>query len=657
MRTFDALWIAYQADTAPTWRYEYKAVIDGQTYTGAEIWTFEKKGGLTTDALALGNCRIQTLTIDIVAKTGVAIAKNAQAEVFVRINGDDGPSTWYSLGVFFIDRRQTLHSKRIKLECLDRMAYADVPFLTDAEDLGDYPMLMTAAMTRIYTQLGTTLDARSTINAGYSIEYPNDMTMRQVLGQIASAHGGNFTITEDDKLRLVLPGYGTPVAAIDSGNAKRTLRMDNPTTFDSVAMVYTEEGAYLESGATTDHTLDVTNSWATQAICDAVAALIAGYTYTPCKAEKADLDPAIELGDTITIDGDSANIWTWAWDSRLFCDIECPSKADNDQSEFGFVGTLTQALSKKVSLGAPYFGASISRSQGLKIARSDGASEALFNSEVFAMRALEEGVMKDKLYFDPITGEYIFDGKLSATLIAALEAEFDVTISNITITNVLAAEKGYIAELTVDQLETSNKAQMYLANEGAGDTSDVDYIKIKDEYIEFITASTDGSAYEQATDRHGNLLYWRDASKDSVTTDVTAYPVRIFVYTEAVKLKIWFKEHDGLKVPFIELGSGSSLENPDRGKGFIFKDNTGLILRYVTQATGKEVEVQLGNEGFVDADMRRLKSAAIDRTAGTVKVLQEGKTTGDETEITFVEGSTSITYTWPDSFTTTISIV
>ena len=89
MRTMSALWQAYQADTSPSWGYEFKAVIDGQTYTAAEIfagWT--RKGGLTSKNLSLGNCIMQQFDIEVKAKQGVTVAKNAKVEPYVRINGD-----------------------------------------------------------------------------------------------------------------------------------------------------------------------------------------------------------------------------------------------------------------------------------------------------------------------------------------------------------------------------------------------------------------------------------------------------------------------------------------------------------------------------------------------------------------------------------------
>lgn len=73
------------------------------------------------------------------------------------------------------------------------------------------------------------------------------------------------------------------------------------------------------------------------------------------------------------------------------------------------------------------------------------------------------------------------------TRIKNLEAE--TVITNTIVTQSLYGERGTIAELTVDRLETSDKVRNYLN----GDTSDVNYIRIYDQNIHFITASTDGA--------------------------------------------------------------------------------------------------------------------------------------------------------------------
>ncbi len=51
---------------------------------------------------------------------------------------------------------------------------------------------------------------------------------------------------------------------------------------------------------------------------------------------------------------------------------------------------------------------------------------------------------------------------------------------------------------------------------------------------------------------------------------------------------------------------------------------------------------------------RRAESVVIDKTAGTITVLMEGLATPDV--INYVETATSMTFTWPDEFETTVTI-
>lgn len=167
----------------------------------------------------------------------------------------------------------------------------------------------------------------------------------------------------------------------------------------------------------------------------------------------------------------------------------------------------------------------------------------------------------------------------------------DTIFSETIVTETLYADKGYISELTVDQLDTSSKVANYLASS----TADVNYIKIYEQNIDFIEATTDGLSTEQATDRDGNLLYWVDNTNVGITTDVTDYPVTQYVYTEFTKLKIFFKNIGGVNVPVIQLGTGTGVG--DNGKAFLYKGTTGLDIEYTT-STGSLQTIRNGDNGI-----------------------------------------------------------
>lgn len=220
-------------------------------------------------------------------------------------------------------------------------------------------------------------------------------------------------------------------------------------------------------------------------------------------------------------------------------------------------------------------------------------SRAIIKSNQIALQAWTGSGWVNGLYFDTVTKQFVFDGTLTAEVINAIKAQIDVVISNTTITQVLSAETGYIAQLTVDRLLTEDKAQRYLNS----DTSDINYQKIQEQYHQWITASTDGLSEEQATDRNGALLYWTDNTHTGTTLSETDYPVMTYVYTENVKLEISFEVGENNE-PIITLGMGDGV-TASSAKAVIRKGTTGLELNYYKSNTGDVRQILLNDIGIV----------------------------------------------------------
>lgn len=70
-------------------------------------------------------------------------------------------------------------------------------------------MPQTEAAADIAQRMGVELDPRNRIAAGLMVEYPNDLTMREVLGYIAISNAGNWVMSGDGKL-LLAPLGGLP---------------------------------------------------------------------------------------------------------------------------------------------------------------------------------------------------------------------------------------------------------------------------------------------------------------------------------------------------------------------------------------------------------------------------------------------------------------
>lgn len=245
-----------------------------------------------------------------------------------------------------------------------------------------------------------------------------------------------------------------------------------------------------------------------------------------------------------------------------------------------------------------YNGIRISPEVGFEAVLSNKLARSYFAADKMAFQTGDgTGVnWYDKLYYvlDTAIGtaEMYFGGKLTVDAIEAIKAEIDFVVSNTIITQTLAAETGYIAQLTVDQVETSTKVKNYLNN----NTADVNYIKIFEQYIQFVTASTDGSDTEQVTDRNGSLLYWIDDDNKETTLEETDYPVMIYVYEELVKAEFAFESDGTNYVPKITLGTGDGVTG-NSAKAEIYKGQSGFELNYYKSNTGELRQIRLDNDG------------------------------------------------------------
>lgn len=178
-----------------TTEYEYQVDIDGTMYTMNQLESASLDQPLL-DSFSVGNaCSAEF----IVSYYFHPIPKRmAKVVPYIR---QKGATTWYQLGIFFVDTRQQT-GERIELTCYDSMMKADQQYLNES-DVGEFPRKQTAVVTEIAQRMGVAVDTRTSINPNYEVEYPNEDSMRTVLSNIAAANGGNWIITAEGKLLLV----------------------------------------------------------------------------------------------------------------------------------------------------------------------------------------------------------------------------------------------------------------------------------------------------------------------------------------------------------------------------------------------------------------------------------------------------------------------
>ena len=135
--------------------------------------------------------------LKLVFRKKAEIPRAAKIIPYALVNG-----VWEQLGVFYLDERSVKRTGIMTVIAYDSMLKADKVWVPD-QSL-EFPMPMDEAVDVIAELMGITVDSRTQVSHTYTIDYPaNDYTLRDVLKFIATANGGNWTITREDKLLLV----------------------------------------------------------------------------------------------------------------------------------------------------------------------------------------------------------------------------------------------------------------------------------------------------------------------------------------------------------------------------------------------------------------------------------------------------------------------
>ena len=602
------------------WRVSINGVVYGQDVIVKSIDDSDCEPVISRptflDTPTVGNCYAAQFTCVLLLASS-QIPRMATVIPSYRLRAGNQASEWITEGTFYLDIRAfDKESNTVSLTCYDDMLKTDGPegkTYAELTEFDEWPQPMEDVVDEICDLIGISLDARTTILSGngYMVGYPNDYTMREILGFIAAVHGGNFVISPQRALRLIrLTGSSDSVSSL--GEADLTLS-EAFSAWSQVVVYYADEDAY-EAGTDTGRLLEAEDPWAEQSTANGLLSIVNGVSYQPFSVSVAILDPALEIGDTLTLSvGASTTISVHIWSIEIDCDstsvvsVSAPGESAVDH-EYPYVSYSARQMRRMVKLGQPYYGVTISKKSGIEIKRSDGLSEALFNSDVFAMRALIDGVMKDRIYFDPVKGDYVFDGALGA------DAVF---------TDSLYAEQGDIAELTVDRLSTSRRVRLY----NLQNTGDDNFLEIQDNYLRLITGTVNYDPNdpttpltEQATNRYGQGLYWseipysinaqgypldEDGNQIYATTDVPTpgegetidqYKVMVYQYTELVKSELAFFNESGTYVPMLIMGAG---DNNGRTKGILHKAADGFDITFEDTA-GESLGLKMNSAGYMD---------------------------------------------------------
>jgi hypothetical protein len=441
----------------PDREFKVKVNVDGTEYDNSVIADFVIDNSVTSlDGFEVGTAIPSTLTITL--RTNYEIPPNAKMVPYLALSTSgltweqtdipwnemvvpwDGTGTaWLPLGEFYVDRREKINGVWT-FTCLDKLVFADVAYISTL----NYPTTMKAVWDEICNRLGYTYDSSVQINPNYRIEVgPAGYTMRQVLGYIAGANAASVIVGKDGIVKFKrFTTTSEPVFNMGSSDYIRAVQTNPIKTYSRVVVTYdTEDQLTFEAGIGDENqTLNLENPFMTQAMVNNLQASLNGFAYLPLSMDARGF-PQLEHGDIIGFEQDEHTTWletvtSWEdthvpWDGMmqykttilrqsfsfkggLKMTIESPSVSEQ-QSEFVVEGSLTQQVNKidktAIKEGKKYYGATITRTEGLIIERDDHLSKAVFNSDELSFYA--DG--NRALWFDLPSRKFKFEGTLEAT--------------------------------------------------------------------------------------------------------------------------------------------------------------------------------------------------------------------------------------------------
>ena len=333
--------------TSTTWRslwqsgsakLEARVTIAGTVYTDPSAPVIAR--ALMQDGLSAGNAVSASCAFSLRAPG--QIPKAAQVIVEARLTDGETASEWLPAGTFYISRRSLDPvTGRLSLECYDALLKANAVWEPSA---GSWPRSMAAVAAELAALIGVAQDPRNALDSGLTMDEPTaGATVRDVLGGIAAAHGGNWIISPAGKLRLVPLTGSADVAEVPG-----VLGRMSATSAQAITGVRceTEDGTFL-AGDETGAVVTLLGDCAAARAAELLAAWSGG-TWQAFELSGALVDPAAELGDSVTagaggevdgvLCGQTATLGT------LFrCELRAPGPAEV-ADEYPYIGAAAKAL-------------------------------------------------------------------------------------------------------------------------------------------------------------------------------------------------------------------------------------------------------------------------------------------------------------------------
>lgn len=328
---------------------------------------------LNDTTFGIGNCTCGEMdaTIRPIDEKGnqLVLPKMAQLKIFVRLVSldTDDVSEWLPKGVFFIDTRQSICNSfshqphQLKLHGLDAMLKAEAGYPSDDES--EYPATGRVIVTKIAAAMGINIDSRlmGKISNTQTYGLPIGFSMREVLEDIGTKNYINFIISDAGELSAdySLNPSVTSKATIDANatNIERpapdsdNIELPAPhIEFSKVSLIVNDSVEYI-AGDDSKETLEChLNMEGSQDIANDILEKVSNFIYYPFVAKGVVLNPAIEIGDRITIGQDPSDVFSQdiTFGHTMFSDVSAPYTVETE-SEYKYVSPKERKYKRQFS--------------------------------------------------------------------------------------------------------------------------------------------------------------------------------------------------------------------------------------------------------------------------------------------------------------------
>ncbi|MEG2429784.1 MAG: hypothetical protein RSA99_05310, partial [Oscillospiraceae bacterium] len=266
--------------------FDVKVDIDGAEYSKEIVSLNIQKSIQEEQGLTLGTCVAGTLTLEINLKS---ISAKAKIKPYVRFLDDTQNSEWLQLGCFFVDTAP-ISLGTASITAFDKMIQIEKQYVKNEKLI--MPCPMQDFLAEICKQGGF---ETSFICQPFTLNYqPINYTLREMLGFIASAHGGCGIFDNQGKFTIV--NFANTNEKVELKNQFEQAIETDTFTVGAVDIVVSDDKTIKRGKADEFSTISFFNPLGDEKIADYVFKNLGGLIYKGLTASKQGFG-YLEVGD------------------------------------------------------------------------------------------------------------------------------------------------------------------------------------------------------------------------------------------------------------------------------------------------------------------------------------------------------------------------